>query len=151
MRKLVLVAVAMVVLGSMAGSAAQRAEDSFDARVARIAAALDARPDLVAGAQAAAAELHQLPEKAVSRTDKNSFSVIGNVYFWDTDFLSDGTPLTVVAADVKRPVHQDAWVACLGALANSCRGTGRRGFDGWLLASADDEFLYLLIATKVKR
>lgn len=155
MRKtwLVLAVVALAALGAVTARAAGQGEEERELaeRVARIAAALDARPELVAAAREAQAELPQLPEKAVSRIDKNLFQIIGRVFLWDSDFLSDGTPLTVVVAEVNRPIRQNAYVACLGSLAAPCRATGRRAFDGYLLSSADDEFLYLLLATKVKK
>ena len=145
--------VGLAALGTVAAWAADQGEEQRElaAKVERIAAALDARPELVAAAREAQTELPELPDKAVSRIDKNLFQVIGRAYLWDSSFLSDGTPLTVVVAEVRRPIVQDAYVACIGSLAAPCRATGRRGFDGYLLSSADDEFLYLLIATKVKK
>ena len=69
---------------------------------------LEAQPEVVAAARAAAMtpdQPDQSRENAVSKVDKNSFVVIGNVFFYDTDFFSDGTPVTVgVLADVKKPL-----------------------------------------------
>lgn len=131
-------------------------EESFGVRAARMVAALDARPDLVAAARAAAAQsADQTPGRAVSRTDKDSFTVIGNVFIYDTDFLSDGTPITVGIADVLKPVRQDIYFSCIGgSIASACRGIGRRQIDGWLLAgdgTNTDEYLNFLIVTKVRK
>ena len=131
-------------------------EEAFGIRAARLVAALDARPDLVAAAKAAAAaqSLDQSRETAVSRTDKNSFTVIGTIFIYDTDFLSDGTPITVGIADVLRPVRQDVYFSCIGSTASACRAIGRRQLEGWLLAGDGvevDEYFNLLIVTKVKK
>ena len=145
----VVVAVIAVVAGGWSG----RQVDPFAARVARIANALDAHRDsgllslvepAVAGPQ----------EKAVSRTDKNTFQFIGNVLAWDFDFLSDGTPITVLAMQDNKPFGQVVYLSCLGNLAYSCTGTGRRQFDGYLFAGdgeSYEEYLFLAVATKVKK
>lgn len=145
------IAAAVVVLAAFAstGWAGTREE-----RVARIMAALEAQPELVAAARAAALTPEQPREKAVSKVDKNSFTLIGNVFFYDTDFLDDGTPITVGVADVRRPLQQEIYFSCIGSLASTCRALGRRQLDGWLLTGdgvSSDEYLHFLIVTKVKK
>ncbi|MFL6289633.1 MAG: hypothetical protein ACJ759_01940 [Thermoanaerobaculia bacterium] len=153
--KIALVALILAAV-SMTGSAVTR-EEAFGVRAARIVAALEAQPELVAAARAAAIAAtapDQTREKAVSKVDKNSFTLIGNVFFYDTDFLSDGTPITVGVADVRRPAQQDIYFSCIGSLAATCRALGRRQLDGWLLAGDgvnSDEYLHFLIVTKVKK
>lgn len=153
------IAAAVVVVAAMAATVlapsaalAVTPEEARALRAARIVTALEAQPGLVAAAQAAAAE--QPREKAVSKTDKNSFTVIGNVFFYDSDFLSDGTPITVGVADVKKPFAQEIYFSCLGSLASTCRALGRRQLEGFLLAGdgeSTDEYLHFLIVTKVKK
>ena len=145
------IAAAVAVLAAIAstGWAGTREE-----RVARIMAAIESKPELVAAARAAAMTPEQPREKAVSKIDKNSFTLIGNVVFYDSDFLSDGTPITVGVAEVRKPLQQDIYFSCLGSLASACRALGRRQLDGWLLAGdgvSTDEYLHFLIATKVKK
>lgn len=146
-------AAAVVVLAAMAATAsAVTPEEARALRAARIVAALEAQPGLVAAAQAASAE--QPREKAVSKTDKNAFTLIGSVFFYDSDFLSDGTPITVGVADVKKPFLQEIYFSCLGSLASTCRALGRRQLEGFLLAGDGvntDEYLHFLIVTKVKK
>jgi hypothetical protein len=149
------IAAAVVVLAavSTAVSAVTR-EEALAVRAARIVAQLEAQPSLVAAARAAAMTPDQPRERAVSKVDKNSFTLIGNVFFYDTDFLSDGTPITVGVAEVKKPLLQDIYFSCIGSLASSCRALGRRQLEGWLLAGdgvSSDEFLHFLIVTKVKK
>ena len=152
------IAAALVVLAAIsatvsAASAVTR-EEALGLRAARIVAALEAQPELVAAARAAAMTPDQPREKAVSKTDKNSFTVIGSIFFYDTDFLSDGTPITVGVAEVKRPLLQDIYFSCIGSLASTCRTLGRRQLEGWLLAGdgvSTDEYLHFLIVTKVKK
>lgn len=139
---------------AFAGTAATK-EQSLKLRAARMVAALDARPDLVAAAKTAAAQsLEQPGERAVSRTDKDAFTIIGSVFIYDTDFLSDGTPITVGIMDVARPLRQDLYFSCIGSIASACRGTGRRQLEGWLLAGdgeETEEYLNFIIVTKVKK
>ena len=101
------IAAAVVVLAAVASSvSAVTPEEARGVRAARIVAALKAQPEIVAAARAAAMtrdQPDQVRENAVSKVDKNSFVVIGNVFFYDTDFFSDGTPVTVGVADVKKP------------------------------------------------
>jgi len=127
--------------------------DSFGLKAARIATALDAHRQ--AGLlRTVELEAAGVPEKAVGRTDKNAFQFIGTALAWDTDFLSDGTPFTVVAMQLNRPFGQTVYLSCLGSLAGPCAGTGRRQFDGYMFAGdgdAFDEFLFLAVATKVKK
>lgn len=155
------IAAAVVVLAAISAavsavSAASR-EEAFGVRAARIVAALEAQPKLVAAARAAAMtrdQPDQTRETAVSKVDKNSFTLIGNVFFYDADFLSDGTPITVGVAEVKRPAVQDIYFSCIGSLASACRSLGRRQLEGWLLAGdgvSSDEYLHFLIVTKVKK
>jgi len=145
----VVVAVVAVVAGGWSG----RQVDPFAARVARIANAIDAHRD--AGLLSLVEPTANGPEeKAVSRTDKNTFVFIGNVLAWDFDFLSDGTPITVLAMQANKPFGQIVYLSCLGNLAASCTGTGRRQFDGYLLAGDGDsyeDYLFLAVATKVKK
>lgn len=151
-RKIAAAAVALAAISATVWAATR--EESFDVRAARIVAALDAQPGLVAAAQAAAQGADQPREKAVSKTDKNSFTLIGNVFFYDSDFLSDGTPITVGVADVRKPLQQEIYFSCLGSLASACRALGRRQLEGWLLAgdgTNTDEYLHFLIVTKVKK
>ena len=149
------IAAAVVVLAAVASSvSAVTPEEARGVRAARIVAALEAQPELVAAARAAAMTPDQPREKAVSKVDKNSFTLIGNVVFYDTDFLSDGTPITVGVAQVKKPLLQDIYFSCIGSLASTCRTLGRRQLEGWLLAGDGvntDEFLHFLIVTKVKK
>jgi hypothetical protein len=157
------IAAAVVVLAAISAtisvkvSAATR-EEAFAVGAARIVAQLEAQPELVAAARAAAMSPNQpdqLRENAVSKVDKNSFIVIGNVYLYDTDFLSDGTPITVGIAQVKKPALQDIYFSCIGgSIASACRSLGRRQLEGWLLAGdgvSSDEYLHFLIVTKVKK
>lgn len=147
-------AVAVLAAVSATMSFAITREEALGLRAERIKAALEARPELVAAARAAAMTPDQAREKAVSKIDKNSFTLIGNVFFYDTDFLSDGTPITVGVAEVKRPAVQDIYFSCIGSLASTCRALGRRQLDGWLLAGDGvntDEYLHFLIVTKVKK
>lgn len=150
------IAAAVVVLAAISATVASAItpEEALGLRAARIVAQLEAQPELVAAARAAAMTPDQPREKAVSKIDKNSFTLIGNVFFYDSDFLSDGTPITVGVAQVKRPALQDIYFSCLGSLASTCRALGRRQLDGWLLAGDGvntDEFLHFLIVTKVKK
>lgn len=150
------IAAAVVVLAAISAtvSSAITREEALGLRAERIKAQLEAQPELVAAARAAAMTPDQPREKAVSRIDKNSFTLIGNVFFYDSDFLSDGTPITVGVAEVKRPAVQDIYFSCIGSLANTCRALGRRQLDGWLLAGdgvSTDEYLHFLIVTKVKK
>jgi hypothetical protein len=150
------IAAAVVVLAAISAtvSSAVTREEAFGVRAARIVAELEAQPGLVAAARAAAMTPDQLREKAVSKVDKNSFTLIGNVFFYDSDFLSDGTPITVGVAQVKKPAVQDIYFSCLGSLASTCRALGRRQLEGWLLAGDGvntDEYLHFLIVTKVKK
>ena len=145
----VVVAGAAVLVGGWSG----RRVDPFAAKVARIANALDAHRDsgLLSLVEPTAAGPE---EKAVSRTDKNTFVFIGNVVAWDLDSLSDGTPITVLAMQANKPFGQIVDLSCLGNLAFSCTGTGRRQFDGYLLAGdgeSYEDYLFLAVATKVKR
>ena len=153
------VAVAALAAISATVSTARAAtrEEAFGVRAARIVAQLEAQPELVAAARAAAMSPNQpdrARENAVSKVDKNSFTVIGNVFLYDSDFLSDGTPITVGIAQVKKPLLQDIYFSCIGSLASTCRALGRRQLEGWLLAGdgvSSDEFLHFLIVTKVKK
>jgi len=149
------IAAAAVVLAALSATAwAATREESFGVRAARIVAALDAKPELVAAARAAAMSQDQPRGNAVSKSDKNSFTLIGNVFFFDTDFFSDGTPITVGVADVRKPLQQDIFFSCIGNLAFTCRALGRRQLEGWLLAGDGintDEYLHFLIVTKVKK
>ena len=148
------IAAAVMVLAAIAPLSAVTREEALGLRAERIMAALEARPELVAAARAAAMTPDAPRENAVSKIDKNSFTLIGNVFFYDTDFLSDGTPITVGVAEVKKPALQDIYFSCLGSLAATCRSLGRRQLDGWLLAGdgeSSDEFLHFLIVTKVKK
>lgn len=154
MRILKIAAAVMVLAAVSTVASAGSREDAFALRAARIVAQLEAQPELVAAAKAAAMSPDQPREKAVSKIDKNSFILIGNVFFYDTDFLSDGTPITVGVAEVKKPALQDIYFSCLGSLASTCRALGRRQLEGWLLAGDgvnSDEFLHFLIVTKVKK
>ena len=145
----VVVAVVAVVAGGWSG----RQVDPFAARVARIANALDAHRD--SGLLSLVEATGSGPEeKAVSRTDKNTFVFIGNVLAWDLDTLSDGTPITVLAMQNNKPFGQVVYLSCIGNLAFSCTGTGRRQFDGYMFAGdgeSYEEYLFLAVATKVKR
>ena len=149
------IAAAVVVLAAISATvSAVTREEALSVRAARIVAQLEAQPKLVAAARAAAVTPDQPREKAISKVDKNSFTLIGNVFFYDTDFLSDGTPITVGVAEVKKPLLQDIYFSCIGSLASSCRTLGRRQLEGWLLAGdgvSSDEFLHFLIVTKVKK
>ena len=156
------IAAAVVVLAAISATVSSRVsaatrEEAFAVRAARIVAQLEAQPELVASARAAAMspkQPDQLRENAVSRVDKNSFTLIGNVFFYDFDFLSDGTPITVGVAQVKKPLLQDIYFSCIGSLATPCRALGRRQLEGWLLAGdgvSSDEFLHFLIVQKVKK
>ena len=153
MRSKIAAAALILAAISMTGSAVTR-EEAFEVRAARIVAALEAQPELVAAARAAAMTPDQTRERAVSKVDKNSFTLIGNVFFYNSDFLSDGTPITVGVADVKKPARQDIYFSCIGSLATTCRAIGRRQLEGWLLAGdgvSTDEYLHFLIVTKVKK
>ena len=149
------IAAAVMVLAAIpAMASAGTREEALALRAARIVAQLEAQPELVAAAKAAAMTPDQPRGNAVSKVDKNSFTLIGNVFFYETDFLSDGTPITVGVAEVKKPALQDIYFSCLGSLASPCRALGRRQLDGWLLAGDgvnSDEFLHFLIVTKVKK
>ena len=149
------IAAAVVVLAAISATvSAVTREEAFAVRAARIVAQLEAQPELVAAARAAAMTPDQPRENAVSKVDKNSFTLIGNVVFYNSDFLSDGTPITVGVADVKKPARQDIFFSCIGSLATTCRALGRRQLEGWLLAgdgASADEFLHFLIVTKVKK
>ena len=153
------IAAAVVVLAAVSAMISTRAsavtrEEALGVRAARIVAVLEARPELVAAARAAAMTPDQPREKAVSKVDKNSFTLIGNVVFYDTDFLSDGTPITVGVAQVKKPLLQEIYFSCIGSLASTCRALGRRQLEGWLLAGdgvSSEEFLHFVIVTKVKK
>ena len=154
MRMLKIAAAVMVLAAVSTMASAGTREEALALRAARIVAQLEAQPELVAAAKAAAMTPDQAREKAVSKVDKNSFTLIGNVFFYDTDFLSDGTPITVGVAEVKKPALQEIYFSCLGSLASTCRAFGRRQLDGWLLAGDgvnSDEFLHFLIVTKVKK
>ena len=145
----VVVAVAAVVVGGWSG----RRVDPFAAQAARIATALDAhrKAGLLSLVEPAIAGPE---EKAVSRTDKNTFQFIGTVIAWDFDFLSDGTPVVVLAMRNNKPFGQTVYLSCIGNLAYACTGTGRRQFDGFLFAGDGDSFedyLFLAVATKVKK
>lgn len=145
------IAAAVAVLAVVASTAWAGTREE---RVARIMAALEAQPELVAAARAAALTPEPPREKAVSKVDKNAFTLIGNVFFYDTDFLDDGTPITVGVAEVRRPLLQEIYFSCLGSLASPCRALGRRQLEGWLLAGdgvSSDEYLHFLIVTKVKK
>jgi hypothetical protein len=149
------IAAAVVVLAAISATvSAVTREEAFGVRAARIVAELEAQPGLVAAARAAAMTPDQPREKAVSKVDKNSFTLIGNVFFYDSDFLSDGTPITVGVAQVKKPAVQDIYFSCIGSIASTCRALGRRQLEGWLLAGDGvntDEYLHFLIVTKVKK
>ena len=149
------IAAAVMVLASISAMAsAGTREEALALRAARIVAQLEAQPELVAAAKAAAMTPDRVRENAVSKVDKNSFTLIGNVFFYESDFLSDGTPITVGVAEIKKPALQDIYFSCLGSLASTCRALGRRQLEGWLLAGDgvnSDEFLHFLIVTKVKK
>jgi hypothetical protein len=152
-RKAALAALVLVAISATAFAAGNG--PSFGVQAERIIAMLNAKPELVAAARAAALEPANPKDKAVSKVDKNSFTIIGNVLAYDSDFLSDGTPITVGVASVSRPVGQDIYFSCIGgSIANSCRGLGRRQLDGWLLAGDGDEteeYLHFLVVTKLKK
>jgi hypothetical protein len=157
-RKIVAAVVVLAAVSAMISTRASAVtrEEALGVRAARIVAALEAQPELVAAARAAAISPAISPEreKAVSKVDKNSFTLIGSVVFYDTDFLSDGTPITVGVAQVKKPLLQDIYFSCIGSLALTCRALGRRQLEGWLLAGDGvntDEYLHFLIVTKVKK
>ena len=150
------IAAAVVVLAAISATvSAVTREEAFAVRAARIVAQLEAQPELVAAARAAAMSPDQSRENAVSKVDKNSFTLIGNVVFYDSDFLSDGTPITIGVAQVKKPGLQDIYFSCIGgSIASACRGLGRRQVEGWLLAGdgvETDEYLHFLIVTKLKK
>ncbi len=151
------IAAAVVVLAavSAAVSTAATREEAFAVRAARIVAQLEAQPQLVAAARAAAMSPDQPRENAVSKVDKNSFTLIGNVVFYNSDFLSDGTPITIGVAQVKKPGLQEIYFSCIGgSISSACRGLGRRQVEGWLLAGdgvETDEYLHFLIVTKLKK
>jgi len=150
------IAAAVVALAAVSTTlSAVTREEAFAVRAARIVAQLEAQPELVAAARAASMSTDQPRERAVSKVDKNSFTVIGNVFLYDTDFLSDGTPITVGVAQVKKPTLQDIDFSCVGgSIASTCRALGRRQLEGWLLAgdgTNTDEYLHFLIVTKVKK
>ena len=133
-RKIAAAVVVLAAVSAVAVSAVTR-EEALAVRAARIVAALEAQPKLVAAARAAAMTPDQTRETAVSKVDKNAFTLIGNVFFYDTDFLSDGTPITVGVAEVKKPAVQDIYFSCIGStMASACRSLGRRQLEGWLLA-----------------
>jgi hypothetical protein len=152
--------VAVLAVAAMAGSTIgwtrhDEGRKPFEVRVARIMTGLDARggESLVRSAALMGADA-AAPNKAVSRNDKNTFTFIGSVLDWDFDFLSDGTPVTVLVMRVNTPLAQETFVTCIGNFAYTCAGTGRRQFDGFLFAGdgdAFDEFLFLAVATKMKR
>jgi hypothetical protein len=153
--KVVAMLAVAVVAGSMLGwTRYDEGRRPFEVRAARIMTAMDARGGETLMRAAALVGDTSVPEKSVSRNDKNTFTQIGNVLDWDFDFLSDGTPITVLVMRVNSPLSQEAFVSCLGSLAYACTGTGRRQFDGFLFAGdgdSFDEFLYLAVATKVKK
>jgi len=149
-------AVAALILVAISATAFAAKAPSFGVQAERIIAMLNAKPELVAAAQAAAVVEPANPkEKAVSKVDKNAFTIIGNVLVYDSDFLSDGTPITVGIARVNRPVGQDIYFSCIGgSIANACRGLGRRQLDGWLLTGdgvESEEYLNFIVVTKLKK
>jgi len=108
-----------------------------------VAAALSANPD------------SQAPEKKVPSKDATSISLTGTVLLTQTDFLSDGTPITVGVMNVNLPIHQQIYFSCIGgSIWAQCVPTGRRKLDGFLLAGdgvAVETYLNLVIVTKLTK
>jgi hypothetical protein len=138
--------------GTATASQQSRAQINFE----RIISALDS-PEMakpVAAALSANSEL-QIPEKKVPSKDATTISLIGTVVLTETDFLSDGTPITVGLMNVNLPIHQQVYFSCIGgSIWVQCIPSGRRKLDGFLLAGDDvafDSFLNLVIVTKLTK
>ena len=74
------IAIVISAISATRASAVTR-EEALRIGAARIVAQLEAQPELVAAARAAAMTPDQSRENAVSKVDKNSFTLIGGVFF----------------------------------------------------------------------
>src|SRR5215212_2996007 len=83
-RKISAAVVVLAAISATVSSAVTRAE-AFGVRAAGIVAQLEAQPRLVAAAREAAMSPDQPRGNAVSKIDKNSFTLIGNVFFYNSD------------------------------------------------------------------
>lgn|GEM_PF-4411355 len=144
---------ALLVCGG-AASAAQQGRVQIDLQ--RIITALGS-PQMaaqVAAARSANSEPQSL-EKKVPPKDATSISLTGTVLLTETDFLSDGTPVTVGVMNVNLPIHQQIYFSCIGgSIWAQCIPTGRRKLDGFVVAGDDNAFeayLNLVVVTKLTK
>jgi hypothetical protein len=144
---------ALVLYGGVA-SAAQN--NGAQINLERIIGAMDSprMAPLVAAARSANAE-PQAWEKKVPAKDATTVSLTGTILQTDTDFLSDGTPITVGIINLNLPIHQEIYFSCIGgSIWSQCIPTGRRKLDGFLLAGdgiSEDVFVNLIIVTKLTK
>ncbi len=151
-----LLIIGMIALLFCGGTAGAAQKNRVQIELERIISAIDSPQMAQRIATELAAHLEpQFPEKKVPTKDATTVSLVGTVVFTDTDFLSDGTPITVGVMNVNTPLHQQVYFSCIGgSIWTQCISTGRRKLDGFLLAGDDvafDAFLNLVIVTKLTK
>ncbi len=151
-----LVALAIMVLLLCGGAVSATQHTRVQINLERIITAMGS-PQMapqIAAALSANSESQSL-EKKVPSKDATSISLTGTILQTETDFLSDGTPITVGVMNVNLPIHQQIYFSCVGgSIWAQCIPTGRRKLDGFVLAGDDSAFeayLNLVVVTKLTK